>query len=247
MLGLRQLYFVCIIIGLVLSTPLASAQVTVGFSTPSNGALVTAGQSFNITASATASTNFLQYIKISVGGTQIAQKSFSLYDFIYTDSLSTTYAVPANATPGSSLTVTVESTAYNELYIYTRTVIVIVGSGDTTAPAYSGTAGIKSAVRGTDITTANIEWYQATDNVTTSGNMKYEVYYDTNQANVFTAGVKKTVTGALTTTLTGLSAASNYYIGVRAVDEANNRETNARTIMLSTVNAVPAKSWAMYE
>ncbi|MCE5231193.1 fibronectin type III domain-containing protein [bacterium] len=247
MLRFGRIYFLTLIAGMFLFQSVASAQVSVGFLLPQNNSLVMQGSTVNIMGTAMASLNFLDYIKISQGGTTLAQRTYTMYEFIYSDTLAATYTVPTNATPGSQITFTIESAAKNEMYYYRAYVTVIVGAADTTPPTYSGTAGIKSAIRGAGNTSATIQWYQATDNVTTAANMKYEIYYDTVQANVFTAGVKQTVTGVLTTDITGLAPLSNYYVGVRAVDESNNRETNTNTLLVSRINAVPAQSWSLYE
>lgn len=248
MAKLRLNHLLSAVIAICLFQTAASAYVTVGFSSPANGATVMPGASINVEATAMCDNNFLAVFEIDAGSTMINSHTFGMYDFQNFWLGSATYTVPTNAAPGTLISFTVYAMQYGgDMTVYSRTIYVTVGGADTTAPTYSGTAGIKSVER-VDGASADIEWYQATDNVTSAANIKYEVYYDTVQANVFTAGVKKTVTGSLATTITGLSATSTYYVGVRAVDAADNRETNSRTLLLDLpVNAVGPDAWSRYE
>ncbi|MEN6626257.1 MAG: fibronectin type III domain-containing protein [Candidatus Sumerlaeia bacterium] len=248
MAKLRLTHLLTAVIAICLFQTTALAYVTVSFSSPANGATVMPGASIYVEATAMCDNNFLYFCEIDAGSTIINSHAFGTYDFQYYWLGSATYTVPTNAAPGTVISFSIYAMQYGgDMTVYTRTIYVTVGGVDTSAPTYSGTAGIKSVER-VDGASADIEWYQATDNVTSAANIDYEIYYDTVQANVFTAGVKKTVTGSLTTTITGLNATSAYYVGVRAVDAADNRETNSRTLLLDLpINAVGPDAWAMYE
>ena len=96
-------------------------------------------------------------------------------------------------------------------------------------------------------TSATITWYQATDNSTANANIVYSIFYDAAQGNVFVGSPEKTVTGALTTNLTGLDALTEYYVGVRAKDEAENAETNTRTMLLAPLPNAVRGAWTLYQ
>lgn len=131
--------------------------------------------------------------------------------------------------------------------ISTYNVVVTSTGPDIAPPTWVGEVhGIDTVTRLQGNTTANVTWHQATDNVTAQAAIRYDIYYSTVLANIFTEGVKKTVTGGLSTTLSGLTATATYFVAVRARDEANNRDINTRSLQLAPLpNA--AQSWEFYE
>ena len=107
--------------------------------------------------------------------------------------------------------------------------------------------GIQSVNRIDGNTKAVVTWSQATDNLTPSNLMKYNVYTAESVSNVFTSPLKKdTFTGVLTGNVTGLDPSKTYYFGVRAEDLAWNEETNT-VILSSAATAVPQNIWNLYE
>jgi chitodextrinase len=94
---------------------------------------------------------------------------------------------------------------------------------DTTAPTFAGvaTAVAKSA------TEVEVTWTAATDNVSTSAAILYNVYMATaTGAQSFAAPKVATLAGATSATVTGLTQGTQYFFVVRAKDEAGNEETN---------------------
>ncbi|MDD5057532.1 MAG: GLUG motif-containing protein [Sideroxydans sp.] len=98
------------------------------------------------------------------------------------------------------------------------------GGGSTvSAPTFNGVAvAIPSAVGG-DVTLA---WDAATDDVTASSAMVYDISVATTAGAPFVASYT-TAAGATSYTVTGLTAHVDYYFVVRARDEAGNRDSNS--------------------
>lgn len=95
---------------------------------------------------------------------------------------------------------------------------------DTSPPTFSGASGT-SADSDTQIT---VSWGAASDVVSASANISYEVCYSTVSgtcATTFTAN-GGSVTGATSLAITGLSEATTYYFVVRATDEAGLTDAN---------------------
>lgn len=114
-----------------------------------------------------------------------------------------------------------------------------VSTGDSTPPAWSGSnIGLDTAIRQISGTSVDLTWFQANDDVTPLNEIKYQIFYDTVEANVFAAGPKTMVTGSLTTTINGLAAGSTYYFAVRAEDASGNRETNTVIQTVPPVSSV---------
>lgn len=132
-------------------------------------------------------------------------------------------------------------------YTYTLTgQIVEPEIVDTDPPTYPGSPGIDTAAR-TNPTTVQVTWHQASDDISFAANIKYNIYYDVVEADVFAGIPRKTVTGSLQTTVNVNSPYTIYYFGVRAEDEAGNEDTNTETRMVEPLTAVRAGAWALYE
>lgn len=120
----------------------------------------------------------------------------------------------------------------------------IVTNEITAPPTWGSGTGASSVSRQSD-TSATLNWNQAEDNVTPMGQIVYNIYWSEVEGDVFTEGIKDTVVGALTTTVTGLPSNGAAYFGVRAVDRVGNGESNAVTVSLAPVLSVD--HWNQYE
>jgi hypothetical protein len=121
---------------------------------------------------------------------------------------------------------------------------------DSEPPTWPGTAGVESATRTGDGSTAIITWYQAQDNVTAAGNIVYNIYYKPKSVlyvGPFDGSPEKSVTGVLSTSISGLNPDITYEVGVRAEDENNNEEANTRAIELDPLPNAVGSHWALYE
>jgi len=96
-------------------------------------------------------------------------------------------------------------------------------------PFYLGAVGISTTVRATSTTVAMV-WNQAIDAISPASGISYNIYYDTQEADVFANPPKEVIVGRLYTTITGLSGSETYYFAVRARDEAGNEEKNTAVI-----------------
>ncbi len=97
-------------------------------------------------------------------------------------------------------------------------VTTLAPAPDTTAP----TAPTLSA-SGTNLTSTNLSWSGATDNVAVTG---YDVYQD---------GVFKTSTSSTTLAVTGLSSSTTYSFYVQAKDAAGNVSVASNTVSVTTL------------
>lgn len=98
-----------------------------------------------------------------------------------------------------------------------------------------GFAGIETA---TGISNSQIQltWTAATDNVTSSDDIVYEVYRGASEDTVdFSTPVHTTEAGVTTFTVFGLNPGVTYWFGVRALDLEGNRDTNTVTRSASTL------------
>jgi chitodextrinase len=109
---------------------------------------------------------------------------------------------------------------------------------DVTPPAF---AGITLSSISVTSTTFTLPWAPATDNVTSSANMVYQIYQaSTPCGENFTTPSYTTAPGATSFTVTGLNTSStDYYFVVRARDAAGNTDTNTVEASNCTVNFYP--------
>lgn len=107
-----------------------------------------------------------------------------------------------------------------------------LGAVDKSDPTFSGVA----TVTGTSPSTLVASWSPASDDVTVSSNMVYEVYLsDTSGAQNF--GVPRFVTapGVTSATLIGLPSGAARYFVVRARDQAGNVDANKKEVKGTTL------------
>ena len=84
-----------------------------------------------------------------------------------------------------------------------------------------------SLVSNITLSTMDLSWAPATDNVTPQANIKYLIYQANLPGNeVYTAPTYSTIPGATSYTVTGLTAGTIYYFVVRAQDGAGNIDSN---------------------
>jgi hypothetical protein len=95
---------------------------------------------------------------------------------------------------------------------------------DTTAPTFGGA----TSVNGASLTTLTVNWAAATDDVTSSANMVYDICKSTSNGGCTAFSTVGGVTGATGTSyqFTGLTDHTTYYFVVRARDQAGNEDTN---------------------
>jgi hypothetical protein len=121
---------------------------------------------------------------------------------------------------------------------------------DEEAPTYSGEEGVKEALRlvADQYRSAYVSWHEATDNVTPSSQIQYNIYYATTPQAVFSGSPDATFTGVLGATISGLSSDpdTDYWFGVRAEDASGNEDTNNRVVLAQVPLAVPAAQWMLY-
>jgi hypothetical protein len=118
----------------------------------------------------------------------------------------------------------------------TREVTVRTGGlADHTPPTFNGASGVTSVTP----TTVQVSWSGASDDVTLSPDQfLYRVYLSTSSP-VDTTTPTAVVRGATTVTIAGLKPNTKYYAIVRAVDQANNADSNSFE-QNGTTLAVPA-------
>ena len=124
---------------------------------------------------------------------------------------------------GTAYTVTVSSAvtdaAGNALaadYTFIFTTVAVVSP-----PSFSGlTLAVPSSS-----TSVDVAWEPATDDVSASAQIIYDISVTTTSGVTFNADYSTTA-GATSYTITGLTEGTDYYIVVRARDEAGNRDTN---------------------
>jgi hypothetical protein len=109
------------------------------------------------------------------------------------------------------------------------------GGADTTNPVFGGITSMEEA--GT--TKLVVNWNAASDNVSNSNNLVYNIYTATTSGmQNFTMPAMTSSPGATSSVVTGLTANTNYFIVVRAEDEAMNEDNNTTELNMSTVATV---------
>jgi hypothetical protein len=94
---------------------------------------------------------------------------------------------------------------------------------DTIAPTFAGLVSVTP----NGPTSLLLAWVDATDDITQSADIVYRVYRGTSPGGVnLTTPILTTTPGATSAVATNLAPNTNYYFIVRAVDEANNQDSN---------------------
>ncbi len=106
---------------------------------------------------------------------------------------------------------------------------------DTAPPTF---AGVKTATALADDAIV-VSWDAATDNVSPAAKIVYRVYLATaTGAQVFTTPTAVTPAGATSATLMGLDPVREYFVVVRAVDEAGNEDANTIQASIATADHI---------
>ena len=133
-----------------------------------------------------------------------------------------TEAVTIPNTPGSTNRIMVKGTNHIFFDVSNTNFTITAGSTDTVAPTAA-----TLAASGTTLTTTNLSWSGATDNVAVTG---YDVYQN---------GVFKASTASTTYTVTGLSASTTYTFTVRSKDAAGNISGDSNVVSVTTLTPTP--------
>jgi len=156
------------------------------------------------------------------------------------------YATPSYTTaPGATNFIVTGLTPVTTYYFVVRakdgagnidgnTIENTTSTPDTIPPVFAGL----SLVSNITLSTMDLSWAPATDNVTPQGSIKYLIYQATSPAGeVYTAPTYSTTPGATSYTVTGLTTGTTYYFVVRAQDGAGNIDSNT---MESPPSAYPS-------
>jgi hypothetical protein len=106
-----------------------------------------------------------------------------------------------------------------------KSATVAVTTGDTTPPTMSGTPTVAPVLANTQASAGSllVSWTAGTDNVSTAGQLKYQLCVATTATGCDTFNaVQTTLAGVTTATLTGLTPRTLYHVSVRAQDAAAN-------------------------
>ncbi|MDA8098434.1 MAG: Ig-like domain-containing protein [Nitrospiraceae bacterium] len=93
--------------------------------------------------------------------------------------------------------------------------------GDTVPPTFAGLSSVTAS-----LTSAQLNWAAATDNLTPAASIVYLIYYSTTPAIIYAAPAFVTTPGATSYTVPGLAPGTTYYFAVRARDAAGNIDSN---------------------
>jgi hypothetical protein len=152
---------------------------------------------------------------------------------------STTLQIPGSSVPGSYRVFACadaghrlrESNESNNCRAAPAIVVVIGPGGDRSVPLFAGlkaaTTCIPGPAGGARTTSYHLKWGPATDNVTPSNKIVYDVFQSTKAGDEkFSTATYTTPTGATSFATPPLSADTTYFFVVRARDEAGNRDSN---------------------
>ncbi|WP_349985020.1 glycosyl hydrolase family 18 protein [Stenotrophomonas sp. WHRI 8082] len=184
----------------------------VSLTSPSNGALFSAGSTVSVTANASDADGSISKVEFFRGGTSLGIDTSAPYSASWTNASAGSHTLRAVATDNGNATA---STA-------TITITVNAASGDTTAPSVPG--GLSVGTR-----TANsvaLSWTAASDNSGGSGVAGYDVYR--NGALVGSPSSPSYVDG-------GLLPSTAYSYRVRARDNAGNASAQGSTVSATTL------------
>lgn len=120
----------------------------------------------------------------------------------------------------------------------------VVKSAATVADTFPPTFGGLVALTSTGTTSLALNWAAASDTVTAASAIAYDICASTVATDCnpgWTAG--KTVVGTTSTSLTGLTPGSTYYVRVRARDAAGNLDTNTAVLSKATDVDVTPPVW----
>lgn len=241
---LTRAYAIMVVLCL-LSLPAMALQIQIN--SPAENTEYDPGATVDINVRAWGPTAGIMSVSVTLEGVETQTDNFEEpppYENDYTS----TFSFTAPNQPGATLLVTAKVMGWaDESPAYAYSHIKIKNAPDTTAPTYSGTAGVKAATRLFGNASATIEWYEAQDNRSAAGAIKYNVYTATTSAAVFTGSAAAQFTGVTSGTIDNLNPTTSYYVGVRAVDEAGNEEKNTRTVKLDPLPNAAKGSWALYE
>ncbi|MBL8714998.1 MAG: fibronectin type III domain-containing protein [Myxococcales bacterium] len=107
---------------------------------------------------------------------------------------------------------------------------------DTTPPTFTGCTAAAAAappLPGAGASAVDVTWSSATDDVSTAGQISYDIYRAASSGGALTF-VTTTSAGATTYRATGLTPSTNYYWVCRAKDQAGNTESNTKYVLGAT-------------
>jgi hypothetical protein len=214
----------------------SAMALSVFISSPADGAEYHPGDPVSVTASFSGSVagaeRFTITLEDDLGTLDGFYMDYDMYPPTTSDTLSDSITIPSWVSTPQNLTIRAVVTDYVDPSEETSVSILVTALFvDTTPPQYTGASGIISATRSGNNTAADLTWNAATDDVSASSAIKYNIYSAATQAGVFSGSPVKTVTGATSGQVTGLNAQTHYYFGVRAEDEAENEEANVNTAL----------------
>jgi chitodextrinase len=133
-----------------------------------------------------------------------------------------TEAVSIPNTPGTTNRIMVKGTNHIFFDVSNTNFTITAGSTDTVAPTAA-----TLAASGTTLTTTNLSWSGATDNVAVTG---YDVYQN---------GVFKASTSSTSYAVAGLTQSTTYTFTVKSKDAAGNVSVNSNAVSVTTLTPVP--------
>lgn len=162
---------------------------------------------------------YLIYVSLTLGG-----ENFTIPSFI-TSPGATTYSVTGlNPTTDYYFVVRARDEAGNVDSNIVEYLATTLTPTDVTLPTFGG---LDTATASTTTLEIDLSWTAATDDTSASANITYLVYTSTASGGQnFAVPDFTTSAGVTTYTITGLQSATEYFIVVRARDEAGNVDTN---------------------
>jgi len=161
-----------------------------------------------------------------------------VYDVYWNTSNSFNFNSPNATTPGGALNYTINGLSPNTQYY------MVVKARDQASNRSSNTAATSrttqadntppdpvtlSSVNGGECDSISVFWQAGSDNATVHANLDYQICASTSSIGCdtnFAGNIKKTVTGATSTTIDVTAGDGTWYVQVRARDESNNIGTS---------------------